>query len=95
MGPLRLQLAGPLPGREELGALKRRDAGLEAGVDVRLAAPDVDRLLADAQLLRDLGGLPARFDQLDHPTAKLRRVDPLRAISSSDQDDGSEFQFDF
>lgn len=54
----------------------RRDAALEAGADARLAAPDVDRLLTDPEHLGDLGDLPPSLGQIDHLTAKPRRISP-------------------
>lgn len=73
---LGLQLPGPLASGLKLGVFLCPDAGLKAGVDARLPAPDVDRLLADFEVPSHLGNLLSAFDQIDHPTAKLRRVAP-------------------
>ena len=48
----------------EFGVLGGREAGLEPGVDSRLSAPGVDRLLADLEFIRDLGDLSAPFNQI-------------------------------
>jgi hypothetical protein len=48
-----------------------------AVVDAVLAAPGVDRPVADAQCLGDLGDRPARLDQIQDLAAELQRVPAL------------------
>ena len=73
---LRLKLPDPPSCCRELGMLGRRDAGFEAGVDSRLAAPDVDRLLAHLKIRSNLRDLPSAFNQIDYPAPELRRGTP-------------------
>jgi len=73
---LRLKLPDPPFRCREFGLLGRRDAGFEAGVDSRLAAPGVDRLLADLEIRSNLRHLPSAFNQIDYPAPELRRVTP-------------------
>src|SRR5215204_6780967 len=73
---LSLELADALTGSGELAALARRQAGFEPPIDPVLAPPVVHRLLGDAKVLTNLCHATAGFDQIQHPTAKLRRVSP-------------------
>ena len=76
----------------EFGLLSGRDAGLEAGVNSRLAAPGVDRLLADLELCSDLGYLPTSLNQIYDSSPELRRVAPPCHIAPL-RDYGSGVQF--
>ncbi|MFE2581770.1 hypothetical protein [Streptomyces sp. NPDC059378] len=49
-------------------------AGQLARVDEVLAPPDTDRLVADAEELGDLGGLPSGCDEIANPAAELVRT---------------------
>jgi len=71
---LRLELSDASLRRDELSPLGRRDAGLEAGVNARLTAPGVDRLLAYLELGSDLGNLPTAIHQIHYASPELRRV---------------------
>lgn len=73
-GQLRLQLGDALTGRSQLGLLGSGRTGNLPGVDAVLATPDVDRLLADAEKLGDLGDLAAGLDQIKDPAAELERI---------------------
>ena len=58
-GELRFQFAdAPLRGGQ-FGPFQRAQARLHTAVDALLAAPPVDRLLADAQVSREVGDLPS------------------------------------
>jgi hypothetical protein len=74
---LGLQLRDPPPGRGQLALLGTGQARFHAAVDAVLAAPGVDRLIADAQRLGDLGDRPASLDQVQHLAAELRRIPAL------------------
>jgi hypothetical protein len=68
---LGLQLGDAALGRGQLGLLRARQAGFQATVDAVLAPPGVDRLIADAQRLGDLGDRSAGLDQVQDPAAEL------------------------
>lgn len=74
---LRFELPDPLAGHGELGLLRGRQPGLQAAVDAVLAAPVVDRLVTDPEIVRDLGHLAAGLDQIQHPPTELRPVATL------------------
>ena len=59
---LGLQLSDAPFRRRELGLLGRREARFDASIDPCVAAPGVDRLLADLQLDGDLSHSPSTFD---------------------------------
>jgi len=80
---LGLKLAHPLARRHKLGVVRSRHAGLDAGVDTRLAVPRLDRLIADLKLSRDLRDRPARLNQIDHTPPELRRITPRCHEASS------------
>jgi hypothetical protein len=61
---LGLQLRDPAFGRGQLALLSTGQARFQAAVDAVLAAPGVDRLIADAQRLGDLGDRPPGLDQV-------------------------------
>ena len=71
-----LQLADPSVGGRELRSFAGRDAGLEAGVSARLAAPGVERLLAHLEFCGDVRDPSACLDQGHDPLPELRRVAP-------------------
>ncbi len=73
---LGLEFSNPPLRSRTLGELRSRDAGLEAGVDSRLTAPAVDRLLAHFEFYRDVSNLSAAFNQIYDSSPKLRRVTP-------------------
>jgi hypothetical protein len=73
---LRFENTDPLACRDELGLLRRGQPRLEPTVDAVLAAPRVDRLVADSEIVGDLGDLAPSLDQIEHATPKLRRVAP-------------------
>jgi hypothetical protein len=68
---LGLQLSNPALGRGQLGLLAAGQARFQAAVDAVLAAPGVDRLIADAQRLGDLGDRPPGLDQVQDLAAEL------------------------
>jgi hypothetical protein len=68
---LGLQLGDATLGRDQHGLLAAGQARFQAAVDAVLAAPGVDRLIADAQRLGDLGDWPASLDQVQHLAAEL------------------------
>src|SRR5687768_18177976 len=80
---LRFQLADPPLGRGELRLLQRAQPGFEPAVDLLLAAPAIDRLLADAQVARHVRHLPPGGQQVDHPPSKLRRISTSAGYPSS------------
>jgi len=59
---LGLQLSDAPFRRRELGLLARREARFDARIDPCLAAPGVDRLLADLKLDSDLSHSPPTFN---------------------------------
>jgi len=63
----------PLP-KSNSGNPSRLTRQPEAGVDSRLTAPSVDRLLAHFEFYRDLGNLSAAFNQIYDSSPKLRRA---------------------
>ena len=68
-------------GRRELCMLCGRNAGLEAGVNARLAAPRVDRLLAHPELRSHLRDLPSPLNQSHDSSPELRRIASPRHIA--------------
>jgi hypothetical protein len=74
---LRFEFPDPPAGGGQLGLLRRGHARLQAAVDAVLAPPVVDRLVADPEILSDLGDLAAGLDQIQHPPTELRRVATL------------------
>ena len=73
---LGLEFPNPPLRSRKFGEFGRRDADLEAGVDSRLAAPGVDRLLAHFEFDCDISNLPAALNQSYDPSPELRRVTP-------------------
>ncbi len=73
-GELGFEVSDALASCDKLCLLGRRQPGLETTVDAVLAPPRVDRLVADAQVLGDLGDLAAGVDQVEHTTPELGRV---------------------
>jgi signal transduction histidine kinase len=71
---LGLELADPFPSRHQLRLLRGRQPSLETAVDAVLTSPRVDRLLADAEIGRDLTDLATGLHQLQHAPAELRRI---------------------
>ncbi len=76
----------------EFGLLGGRDAWLQAGVDSRLSAPGVNRLLANLELCSNLGTLPTSVNQIYDSSPELRRVAPSCPIAPL-RDYGSGVQF--
>src|SRR5438270_11439378 len=56
-GQLRVEVSDPFASGDELGLLRRGQARFEAAVDTVLAPPRVDRLIADPEVVGDLGDL--------------------------------------
>jgi hypothetical protein len=71
---LGLQLGDPPLGRDQLALLGAGQARFQAAVDAVLAAPGVDRLVADAKRLGDLGDRPSGLDQVQDLAAELRWI---------------------
>jgi hypothetical protein len=71
---LGLQLGDPAFGRGQLALLATGQPRFQAAVDAVLAAPGVDRLVADAKRLGDLGDRAASLDQIQDLAAELRRI---------------------
>jgi hypothetical protein len=71
---LGLQLGDAALSRDQLGLLAAGQARFQAAVDAVLAPPGVDRLIADAQRLGNLGDRSASLDQVQDLAAKLRRI---------------------
>jgi hypothetical protein len=61
---LGLEFGDPPAGGEQLGVLAAGRPGQLTGVDELLAAPDVDRLLADVQISGELGDPTSGRDQI-------------------------------
>jgi len=73
---LGLEFSNPPFCSRKFGEFGRCDAGLEAGVDSRLTAPGVNRLLAHFQFYCDVDDLPAAFKRIYDSSPELRRVAP-------------------
>jgi hypothetical protein len=71
---LGLQLGDAAFSRDQLGLLGAGQARLKTAVDAVLAPPGVDRLLADAQRLGDLGHRPFGLDEVQDLAAELRWI---------------------
>jgi hypothetical protein len=70
-GHLGLQLADALVGRAELGQFGAVESGQLPGVDQFLAAPAIDRLVADTEVDGDLGDRTAGGHEVEHLAAEL------------------------
>jgi hypothetical protein len=73
---LYLELRDSTSGCRELGVFAAGEARLKALIDARLLAPDVDRLVADAEIPRDVDDLATRIDQVKNLATELWRVPP-------------------
>ncbi|MFD8132649.1 hypothetical protein [Streptomyces mirabilis] len=71
---LGLQLGDTLAGRSEFGQVAAGRAGQLPCIDEVLATPDLDRRVADAEELGDLGGLPSGCDEINDLAAELGRT---------------------
>lgn len=71
---LGLELGDPLLRRGELGVLVGRAARLEAAVDAVLAAPAVDRLAAEIEIMSNPRHAVALGESIKNPPTELRRV---------------------
>jgi hypothetical protein len=79
-GQLVLQLGDTFPPSYQLGVIGTGHARNLAAVDQLLAAPGIDRLGADLQIMGDLGDRPPRGDQIQDFPAELGRVTPRHNI---------------
>jgi hypothetical protein len=70
------QLGDTPPGRNQLGEISRSHAGDLAAVDEFLAAPVVDRLVADLKIVDQLRDGTACPQQIKHLATELGRVSP-------------------
>jgi hypothetical protein len=77
---LRLQLRDPPASGSQFGVLGAAGSRQTAGVDQVLPPPDVDDLLTDPEVRRDLRDRPAGLDQIDHLATKLGRVAPRHDV---------------
>ncbi|MGW4143405.1 hypothetical protein ACWELV_43010 [Streptomyces mirabilis] len=73
-GQLGLQLGETLADRSEFGQVAADRAGQLPCIDEALATSDIDRLIADAEELGDLGGLPSECDEINDLAAELGRT---------------------
>src|SRR3954452_12917221 len=85
-----LEFSDTPAGLAQLGQLGGRDAGHLAVVDRFLPPPDVDRLTADLQIVRELGDGPTGLQQVEDLPAELgwiasRHRSPQGAPSIEDQ----------
>jgi hypothetical protein len=74
--PAPLEFPDPLARRDQLCFLHRRQPRPQPTIDAVLAAPRVDRLAADPQILGHLGDIAPSLDQIEHTTPKRRRIAP-------------------
>src|SRR6266852_826852 len=75
-GEFGFQLSDAMAGRHQLGPLPGRQSRLEPLVDALLAAPAVDRLIADAEVAGDVSDPSACGDKIKNPLPKFPRVTP-------------------
>jgi len=73
---LGLELADPALGRGQLLALKGRQPGDEPPVNLLLAAPGVDRLIADPEIAGNIGDFAPGLDEVNDAAPELGRVTP-------------------
>nr|WP_230466168.1 hypothetical protein [Nonomuraea sp. ATCC 55076] len=73
---LGLQFGDAPSGGGRLGLLAPGQIRLQTATDAVLATPGVDRLRADAQVMRQLGGRAACFEHVQYLAPELRRVAP-------------------
>src|SRR5262245_58970 len=70
-GQLRLELLDPLAGRNQLGLLRRRQPSFQAPIDAVLTPPRVHHLIADPEIIGDIGDPPPGLDQIEDTTPEL------------------------
>jgi hypothetical protein len=73
-GELSLQLSYPPPPCQQLSALRRRGPDFDPLVESFLSSPAVHRLLADAEVEREIPHPPAGGDQVKDTLPQLRRI---------------------
>lgn len=70
----RFQLGDALARGHELGRLAAGDPWHLPGIDELLAAPVIDRLIAEPEIMRDLRNRATRFNKIKNLAAELRGV---------------------
>src|ERR1035437_8911929 len=73
---LGLEFADPPLGGGQLVALDRRQPGDEPSVNLLLAPPGVDRLIADTEIAGNIGDLAPGLNEIHDATPKLGRITP-------------------
>jgi len=75
-GQFGFQLSNAPPRRRQLSALRGREPGFDPLVNSLLSPPAVHRLVADAEVARDITHTSANCDQIKDSLPKLRRIAP-------------------
>jgi hypothetical protein len=66
-----LELSDAPPGGPQLVSLGRRQTGDESRVDLLLTAPDVDGLVADAEVASQIADPPSGGEEIEDASSKL------------------------